>query len=148
MCVLTHRYYHQRKIRSVDSFINYKISLPNQHQPRMPKFQSIVLSLYLGYTAAAGCYPAYSSGGTYSVGSAVSQSVTTTTPVSYASCSTPSSTCVNGWITTGGVSTTTKHNFVCASDVWCSSYAPGGTYSDLAWTKDASECSVSRSAGI
>ncbi len=116
----------------------------------MPKFRSIVLSLYLGYAEAAGCYPAYISGGTYSKGSAVSQGVTTTTRIVYTPCTTPSSTCVNGWITTGGVATTTKYNFVCSSDVWCSAvgYAPGGTYSDLAWTKDASECSVSCSARL
>jgi hypothetical protein len=114
----------------------------------MIKFQTIVLSLYLGTAAAAGCYPAYGSGGTYSKGSAVSADVTTTSPVSYASCSPPSSTCVNGWITTGGVTTTTKYNFVCSSDVWCGvvGYEPGGTYSDLAWTKDATACSVSCSA--
>jgi hypothetical protein len=116
----------------------------------MPKFQPIVISLLVAYASAAGCYPAYSTGGMYSKGSAVSQAVTSTTPVSYASCTTPSSTCINGWITTGGVSTTTKYNFVCSSDVWCSvpGYTPGGTYSDLAWTKDAAECSVSRSARL
>ena len=113
----------------------------------MTKFQPIVIALLVAYASAAGCYPAYS-GKTYSQGSAVSADVTTTTPVSYASCSPPSSTCVNGWITTGGVTTTTKYNFVCSSDVWCGvvGYQPGGTYSDLAWTKDATACSVSCSA--
>ncbi len=112
----------------------------------MPNFQSTVLFLYLGNVAAVGCYPPYISGGAYSKGSAVSQAVTTTTPIVYTVCTTPSSTCVNGYEQTGGVATTVTHNFVCSSDVWCSTvgYAPSSIYSDLAWTKDSTACAVSR----
>ena len=115
----------------------------------MAKFQSIVLSLYLGYASAAGCYSAYSSGATYSKGSAVSQVVTTTTPITYTPC-TVSATCTTGWIQTGGVATSTTYNYVCSSDVWCSvpGYQPGGTYSNLAWTQDSTACTVSSSARL
>jgi hypothetical protein len=113
----------------------------------MLKFEIIVLSLYLSY-AAAECYPAYSPGGTYSKGSAVSQVVTVTTPIVYTACTPPSATCVNGWIQTGGVTTSSTHNYVCLSDDWCSNvgYAPGGVYTDLAWTKVSTPCTVSRTA--
>ena len=97
-----------------------------------------------GAAASSGCYPAYEPGGTYSKSSAVSQATTTTTPIAYIAC-TVSPTCTTGWIKTGGVSTTVKYNFVCSSDDWCGSvgYAPGDVYSYLAWTKDATPCSVS-----
>ncbi len=115
---------------------------------KMTKFRSIVLelSLYLGSAAAAGCYPVYTPGGTYSRGSAVSQTVTVTTPIVYTVCLPPSATCVNGYTQTGGVTTSGTNNYVCSSDDWCGNvgYAPGGIYSDLAWTKDGTPCSASR----
>ena len=113
----------------------------------MPKFQAIVVSLVLGHASAAGCFPTYSSGGSYSMGSSVSSAITTTTPVVWTSC-TVSPTCTTGYTQTGGVSTTTSYNFVCNSNDWCKNvgYAPGGIYSDLAWTKDPAACSVSSTA--
>ena len=113
----------------------------------MTKFQPIVLSLVFAYASAAGCFPAYSAGGSFSVGSSVSSAITTTTPVVYTAC-TVSPTCLTGYVQTGGVTTTTSYNFVCKSNDWCNNvgYAPGGTYSDLAWTKEAASCSVSSPA--
>ena len=107
----------------------------------------IVLSLVLGHASAAGCFPAYSGGVSYSVGSSVSSAISTTTPVVYTSC-VVSPTCLTGYVQTGGVTTITSYNFVCKSKDWCSNggYAPGGTYSDIAWTKEAAACSVSSPA--
>lgn len=118
----------------------------------MFKVLSIALVATLwGYTSAAGCYPAYSSGSTYAVGASVSVSSTTstTTPVVYTPCTTPGvGTCtVNGFVVTGGVTTTTtaSYNYVCFSEYWCSNagFAPGSTYSEYAWTKDSTACTVS-----
>ena len=113
----------------------------------MTKFQPIVLSLVFAYASAVGCFPAYSGGGSYSVGSSVSSAISTTTPVVWSSC-TVSPTCLTGYVQTGGVTTITTYNFVCKSKDWCnnSGYAPGGTYSDIAWTKEAASCSVSSTA--
>ena len=113
----------------------------------MTKFQPIVLSLVFAYASAVGCFPAYSGGGSYSVGSSVSSAISTTTPVVYTAC-TVSPTCLTGYVQTGGVTTTTSYNFECKSNVWCNNmgYAPGGIYSDLAWTKDPAACSVSSPA--
>ena len=114
----------------------------------MTKYQDIVLSLVLGHASAAGCYPAYSAAGSaFSVGSSVSSAITTTTPVVYTSC-VPSSTCLTGHVQSGGVATTTSYNFVCKSNDWCNNacYAPGGIYTDIAWTKEAAACSVSSPA--
>jgi len=110
-----------------------------------------VLSIALGSTllsyAAAACNPAYVSGSTYAVGDGVSASITTTTAVVYSPCSTPGvgSCTAAGFILTGGVSNTATYNYVCSSEYWCSNsgYAPGGTYSDLAWTQDSTACTVS-----
>ena len=115
----------------------------------MPKFQAIVVSLVLGHVSAAGCYPTYSGGGSYSMGSLVSSAITTATPVVWTACS-ESPTCLTGWIQTGGVTTTTSYNFVCKSNDWCNNvgYAPGGIYSDLAWTKEAAACLVSSPAAL
>ncbi len=107
----------------------------------------IVLSLVMGHASAAGCFPAYSGGGSYSVGSSVSSAISTTTPVVWSSC-TVSPTCLTGYVQTGGVTTITTYNFVCKSKDWCNNvgYAPGGTYSDIAWTKEAASCSVCSTA--
>ena len=110
----------------------------------MLKFLPIVFSLYLGCASSAGCYPAYTSGVTYSKGTAISKIVITTTAIGWTQC-TVSPTCTTGWTQTGGITTSSTYNFVCLSDTWCSAvgYEPGGTYSDLAWTKDATACTVS-----
>ena len=77
--------------------------------------------------------PRYISGGTYLKGSAVSHTITTTTPIVYIAC-TVSPTCTTGWIKTGGILMPVKYNFVCFSDDWCGSvgYTPGDVYSYLA----------------
>lgn len=115
----------------------------------MPKFQPIVISLLVAYVSATGCYPAYSPGNvaSYAAGTSVSQVVTVTTPITWTACEV-STICITGWEQTGGITTTSAHNFVCSSDVWCSNvgYAPGGEHTDLAWTKEDAECSVSFSA--
>lgn len=112
------------------------------------KALSIALgSTLLSYADAAACNPAYASGSTYAVGDGVSVSVTTTTPVVYTPCSTPGvGTCTAaGFVLTGGVSTTATYNYACSSEYWCSNsgFAPGGTYSEYAWTKDTTACTVS-----
>jgi len=108
----------------------------------MPKFQAIVLSLALGYASAQGCFPAYTPGASYSVGAAVSSSVSVITPIAWTVC-TVSPTCTTGYVQTGGVTTTTTNNYVCFSPSWCSNigYAPGTVYEYLAWTKEATTCS-------
>jgi hypothetical protein len=113
----------------------------------MTKFLPIVLSLLLAYASAQGCYPVYSPGTTYAAGSSVSESVSTISPYSWVAC-TPSDTCPTGWMQEGGVVTTSTHNFKCSTDAWCNNaaFAPGGIYSDLAWTKEADACSVSSPA--
>ncbi len=110
----------------------------------MLKYLSVAFSLSLGHASAAGCYSAYIPGATYSKGDAVSQVVITTTPITYVSCNV-SPTCPSGWNQIGGVTTSSTHNFFCFSDSFCSNigYAPGGIYSDLAWTKDPVVCTVS-----
>lgn len=94
----------------------------------------------------AGCYPAYSSGTDYTVGSVVSSSVTTTTPITYVQCFPPGEgDCPDsGQKQLGGETSTSSKNYVCKSNDWCPAegYAPGGTYSDLAWTEEG-ECTVS-----
>jgi len=114
----------------------------------MFKYLSIALSASLmGSASAAGCNAAYSAGSTYIVGDLVSASVTTTTPVTYTPCSTPGvGTCTaNGFVLGGGVTTTESFNYECNSEYWCSNagFAPGGPYSDLAWTKDSTACTGS-----
>ena len=114
----------------------------------MFKYLSIALGASLmGSASAAGCNAAYSAGSTYVVGDLVSTSVTTTTPVTYTPCSEPGvGTCTaNGFVLSGGVTTTESFNYECNSEYWCSNagFAPGGPYSDLAWTKDSSACTVS-----
>jgi hypothetical protein len=112
----------------------------------MTNFKASALSLFLiiSSASAAGCYPAYSPGSAYTVGSSVSQSITTTTPLLWTSCAV-SAGCPTGWTQTGGVSSTATHNFACISNDWCSNagFAPGSVYSDIAWTKEATACSVS-----
>ncbi len=78
--------------------------------------------------------------------SGVSSAVSITTPIVYTASTGGTSGCsAGGWLVTGGVMTTSMHNYVCNSPVWCINvgYAPGGIYSDLAWTKEAAACSVS-----
>ena len=112
----------------------------------MTHFSASALSLFfiIGSTSAAGCYPAYSPGSAYRVGSSVSQSITTTTPLVWTSCAVGAG-CPTGWTQTGGVATTAIHNFACISNDWCSNtgFAPGSVYTDIAWTKEATACSVS-----
>ena len=114
----------------------------------MFKIQSIVLSAALwGHAAAAGCYSSYSSGSAYAVGDWVSMSTTVTSPVTYTACSPPGmgSCPSNGFVTVGGVTTTSVNNYQCNSQYWCSNsgFAPGSVYSDLAWTKESAACTVS-----
>ncbi|KAL3782898.1 hypothetical protein ACHAW5_009069 [Stephanodiscus triporus] len=108
----------------------------------MTKFLPIVLSLLLAYASAQGCYSAYSPGTAYVAGSWVSASVSTITPYSWVAC-TPSVTCPTGWMQEGGVVTKSTHNFKCSTEAWCNNpaFAPGGIYSDSAWTKEANACS-------
>ena len=98
------------------------------------------------FASAGGCYPTYSSGSKYSIGAWVSASVTTTTPITYTSCSPPGSgSCpASGYKQEGGVTTTEKFNFQCISEYWCSQsgFAPGGTYSSTAWNKESTACTV------
>ncbi len=117
----------------------------------MIKVKSIVLTAALyGHAAAAGCFPAYSSGTTYAAGDAVSASTTTETS-NTAACSPPGEgTCpASGFITTM-TTTTTTHNYVCVSgpsSQFCSQsgFEPTGIHSSSAWTKESAECSVSPS---
>ena len=98
-----------------------------------------------------GCSPAFYPGGaSYTVGTSVSQSVATINPLVWTSCTIGSVDCLTGWKKTGGVATTVTHNYVCNSLQWCNNvgYAPGGVYSDLAWTKEAVACSVSSAARL
>jgi len=119
----------------------------------MTNFKASALSLFLiissasaapAEPAAAGCYPAYSPGSAYTVGTSVSQLITTTTPLLWTSCAVGAG-CPTGWTQTGGVATTATHNFACISKDWCSNagFAPGSVYTDIAWTKEATACSVS-----
>ena len=72
--------------------------------------------------SAAGCHPTYTSGSKYSIGTSVSSSITTTTPLSYTPCSPPgTATCpASGYKQEGGVSSTDTYNFQCISEHWCS----------------------------
>ncbi len=112
----------------------------------MTNFKASALSLFLiiSSASAAGCYPAYSPGSAYRVGTSVSQSITTTTPLVWTSCAVGAG-CPTGWTQTGGVATTATHNFACISKDWCSNagFAPGSVYTDIAWSKEATACSVS-----
>ena len=107
----------------------------------MFKIQSIALTVALfGYgDAQSGCYPTYSPGASYSVDDWVSATVTTTTPQNFVQQTDGT------WLDTGGVTTTTTHNYKCISADWCSNsgYAPGSLYESSAWSKDATVCSVS-----
>jgi hypothetical protein len=128
------------------SVIN-SIQTPHKGIPTltMTNFKATCISLVLVIgSSAAGFYPVYSPGSANVLGTSVSQSITTTTPLAWTACAVGGS-CPTGWTQTGGVSTAATYNFVCNSPYWCSNsgYAPGGFYSDLAWTKEAAACSVS-----
>lgn len=115
------------------------------------KFQAILASIFIGHISAMGCSPAFYPGGaSYTVGTSVSQSVATINPLVWTSCTIGGVDCLTGWKKTGGVATTVTHNYVCNSLQWCNNvgYAPGGVYSDLAWTKEAVACSVSTAARL
>ena len=117
------------------------------------QIQSILAAVFVSATftwsvaSAGGCYPSYSAGTKYSVGSWVSTSITTTTPITYTECSPAGSgSCpATGYKQEGGVSTTANYNFQCISNDWCSQsgFAPGGTYSSTAWTQESTACTVS-----
>jgi hypothetical protein len=111
----------------------------------MPKFRAVVVSLALSSFGRASqlCHPAYSPGAAYSEGTSVSQLITAVTPVVWTACAV-SPTCTTGWTQTGGVATTGTYNYLCISPFWCGNvgYAPGGVYSDLAWKREADDCSV------
>ena len=108
--------------------------------------KSNILSFFfiIGSASAAGCHPAYSPDSDYAVSNLVSQSITTVTPLVWFACDVGTN-CPTGYTQTGGVSTTATYNYACNSHVWCSNmgFAPGSIYSDLAWTKEATPCSVS-----
>lgn len=93
-----------------------------------------------------GCYPTYTSGPSYKRDDWTSSSVTTTTPITWVQCTPNVEGCpASGQKQEGGVTTTTRNNYQCISDDWCGQvgYAPGGTYSDLAWKMESEMCSVS-----
>lgn len=94
--------------------------------------------------SAAGCHPTYTSGSKYSIGTYVSSSITTTTPLSYTPCSPPgTATCpASGYKQEGGVSSTDTYNFQCISEHWCSQsgFAPTTIYWDQAWSKENIAC--------
>ena len=127
-------------------------ALTNPTQSKMSnKFQAILASIFIGHISAMGCSPAYYPGGaSYTVGTSVSQSVAILNPLVWTSCTIGGIDCLTGWKKTGGVATTVTHNYVCNSLQWCNNvgYAPGGVYSDLAWTKEAVACSVSTTAHL
>eukprot|EP00571_Detonula_confervacea_P006562 CAMPEP_0172330918 /NCGR_PEP_ID=MMETSP1058-20130122/61653_1 /TAXON_ID=83371 /ORGANISM="Detonula confervacea, Strain CCMP 353" /LENGTH=658 /DNA_ID=CAMNT_0013048155 /DNA_START=126 /DNA_END=2102 /DNA_ORIENTATION=- len=116
----------------------------------MFKVQSIALTAALygllrAQTAfAAGCSPSYASNSNYEDGDWVSATTTTTTDIVYgASCTTGSTNCVNGYVTTGGVTTTATHNFQCVVPAFCSQagFAPGIEYGKTAWAMMSATCS-------
>lgn len=127
-------------------------ALTNPTQSKMSnKFQAILASIFIGHISAMGCSPAYYPGSaSYTVGTSITQSVATLNPLVWTSCSIGGVDCLTGWKKTGGVATTDTHNYVCNSLQWCNNvgYAPGGAYSDLAWTKEAVACSVSTAAHL
>lgn len=97
------------------------------------------------FSSVPGCYPPYKQGKVYFIADWVSVPTTTTTSVSYVACSPGQGTCpLNGWRQEGGITTTATHNYQCHSDTWCSNsgYAPGSVYSDVAWTKEVTVCTV------
>ena len=96
-------------------------------------------------SSQAGCYPAYSSGVSYSSGDTVSKS-TTSTSTSTVPCATPGSDgCgINGFRTTT-TTTTTTYNYACTQGLfgaYCKNgvYAPGSVHGSLAWVREPSEC--------
>jgi hypothetical protein len=127
-------------------------ALTNPTQSKMNnKFQAILASIFIGLISAMGCSPAYYPGSaSYTVGTSITQSVATLNPLVWTSCAIGGGDCLTGWKKTGGVATTDTHNYVCNSLQWCNNvgYAPGGAYSDLAWTKEAVACSVSTAAHL
>ena len=128
--------------------------------PKMPKVSSIALAAALVRSAAAaGCYPAYVSSGSYGAGAQVSAPTPVETSAQEpcvsgtsgcsTTCTTPGT---NGCPETGTKTVTTTnpvtHNYVCVSNAnsaFCgqSSYTPGSYYSDQAWTKESTACTVS-----
>ena len=110
---------------------------------------SIVLAATLACSAAAaGCYTAYVVGGSYAASAVVSAptSIETTAQVD---CVSGTSGCPNTGTKTVTTTTSVTHNYACvtnANSAFCgqSAYAPGSSYSGLAWTKESTPCTVSR----
>lgn len=125
-------------------------------QTNMVKIQSILAlcatltSWGLDAAAARECYPAYIPGMAYSVGTWVSSSFTSITPITYTECSPPGSdSCPPiGFVQEGGVTSTASYNYECHSEYWCSArgYSPDSIYAEYAWTKESTECTVRRSS--
>ena len=116
----------------------------------MPKTAAILLCHLLALlvtpaSSQTGCFPAYSTGASYSSGDIVSKA-TTSTSTSTVPCATPGSNgCdVNGFQTTT-TTTTTTYNYRCTNGLfgaYCKNavYAPGSVHGSLAWVRDSSEC--------
>jgi len=115
------------------------------------RLESIVavcaIALTSSLVSAGGCYPTYSAGSKYGIGSWVSSSISSTTPITYTACSPAGSgTCpASGYKQEGGVTTTATYNFNCISEYWCSQsgYAPTTIYASMAWSQEATACSGS-----
>ena len=97
--------------------------------------------------AARECYPTYIPGTTYSIGTWILSSITSTTPIlTYREHSplgkdfSPPS----RFVYEGGVTTTELYNYKCHSEYWCSvsGYSPDLIYAEYAWMKESTECMV------
>jgi len=99
--------------------------------------------------SAAGCYPAWVAGGSYSDGDMVSRVKTTETVTTTLTDCTSGSDCVNGKRVTETTTTDSKtYNFSCNEAGWCSNaaYDPVGQYGGSAWGQEGGECSGTATA--
>ncbi|KAL7535401.1 hypothetical protein ACHAXR_007612, partial [Thalassiosira sp. AJA248-18] len=106
----------------------------------MFKVHSIALTAALfGYASAAtGCYPTWTSSGTYVEGSWVSA---TTQESVTAPCTGTTNGCVNGSVTT---TVSKTYNYKClTSNGWCLTWDPAVANTGQAWDKESAACSVS-----
>ena len=106
---------------------------------------AVVFAACTVHTHAAGCYPAWTSGGTIAAGSLRSNSVTTTA-TKMENCSSGTSGCVDGKKKVE-TSMTTYTNYACvnnANSAFCGSagYEPGTANGNIAWTATGT-CDVS-----
>ena len=112
--------------------------------------RSIALTATLGLHSArtanaGGCYPAFSSGDSYTVDDYVSKTVSETTPVTKTTCTSGTSGCSNGFKTEGGKTVSVKYNFKCNSGYNCgrTGFEPNSIHGVSVWEKESSSCSVS-----